>query len=181
MSVSLYGLLELVSSTFPQYDHSSFLKQYHDTLFILWRCALLFPQISFAMLHNRELLTNIFSSMYEAQYYSQSLASFAPVIYPFHWTSQRPWIVCHPCRDNEVKIHLTFLYLLMAYRSIHTVYGMCKTFFVLSPRYAVGMYVIWMLTKNKHTHLKIPFLRSRHIVFVHRRHSLSYWLFVHAC
>jgi hypothetical protein len=70
MPVSLYGLLELVSSFFPSYDRSSIpeIGGIMTCFITLSRGALLFPQMPLVMLHNWGHESHPYDLAYGAQY-----------------------------------------------------------------------------------------------------------------
>ena len=103
MSVSLHGLLEPSWGSFPRGDRSSIPRnrEYHDTFITLSRGALLFPQTSLALLHNREYLIMVIPvptsfSRRPSLKTRQALAVFTPRSTHCNEPGQRPVFNCQP-------------------------------------------------------------------------------------
>jgi hypothetical protein len=100
MSVSLYGLLELVSSSFPHRGRS-FIPGTGSimTRFItLCRGALLFPQMPLAMLHNRVIIPVHMTLRIGPSTKDSPITAFIySVIYPFALNRFTTTIICYPC------------------------------------------------------------------------------------
>jgi hypothetical protein len=100
MSISLHGLLELVSSSFPRCDRSSIpgTGSIMTHFITLCRGALPFPQTPLAMLHNRVIIpVHTTLCMGPSTKDSPIIGFIYSVIYPFALNQFTTAIICHPC------------------------------------------------------------------------------------
>jgi hypothetical protein len=107
MSVSLHGLLELLSSSFPRCDHSSIPGTWSImTCFItLCRGVLLFPQTRLAMLHNRVIIPVHTTLRMGPSTKDSPITGFIySVIYPFALNRFTTAIIWHLYWDTRAVI-----------------------------------------------------------------------------